>query len=119
MTAVFDFLQPHLGNLQHEEFWVIYFTQQHTVLTHEQFSCGSITQTSFDIRLDFKRALPLHTVDIILAHNHPSRHPRPSQSDHSLTKKFEKAGKNLDIRLLDHLIITENTYFSFADEGQL
>jgi len=56
---------------------------------------------------------------MILAHNHPSGHPRPSQSDHSLTKKFEKAGKNLDIRLLDHLIITENTYFSFADKGQL
>ena len=71
------------------------------------------------MRLAFKRALALQAVAMILAHNHSSGHPRPSQSDHSLTKKFEKAGKNLDIRLLDHLIITENTYFSFADEGQL
>ena len=117
--SVFDFLQPHLGNLQHEEFWVIYLNQQHAVLSHEQLSRGGITQTSVDMRLAFKRALALQAVAMILAHNHPSGHPRPSQSDHSLTKKFEKAGKNLDIRLLDHLIITENTYFSFADEGQL
>jgi DNA repair protein RadC len=71
------------------------------------------------MRLAFKRALALHAVAMILAHNHSSGNPKPSQSDHSLTKKFVKAGKNLDIRLLDHLIITENTYFSFADEGQL
>jgi DNA repair protein RadC len=56
---------------------------------------------------------------MILAHNHPSGNPTPSQSDQSLTKQFVKAGKNLDIRLLDHLIIKENTYFSFADDGQL
>ena len=67
------------------------------------------------MRLAFKRALALHAVAMILANNHPSGLPRPSQSDHSLTKKFEKAGKNLDIWLLDYLIITENTYFSFAD----
>ena len=117
--SVFDFLQPHLGNLQHEEFWVIYLNQQHAVLTHEQLSRGGITQTSVDMRLAFKRALALHAIAMILAHNHPSGNPKPSQSDHSLTKKFVKAGKNLDIRLLYHLIITENTYFSFADEGQL
>jgi DNA repair protein RadC len=117
--SVFDFLQPQLGNLQHEEFWVIYLNQQHAVLTHEQLSRGGITQTSVDFRLAFKRALALHAVAMILAHNHPSRNPTPSQSDQSLTKQFVKAGKNLDIRLLDHLIITENTYFSVADDGQL
>jgi len=117
--SVFDFLQPQLGNLQHEEFWVIYLNQQHAVLTHEQPSRGGITQTSVDIRLAFKRALALHAVAMILAHNHPSGNSIPSQSDQSLTKQFVKAGKNLDIRLLDHLIITENTYFSFADDGQL
>ena len=117
--SVFDSLQPHLGNLNHEEFWVIYLNQQHAVLAHEQLSRGGITQTSVDVRLVFKRALALHAVAMILAHNHPSGNPEPCQSDHSLTKKFVEAGKNLDIRLLDHLIITENTYFSFADEGQL
>ena len=89
------------------------------MLTHEQLSRGGITQTSVDIRLAFKRALALHAVAMILAHNHPSGNPTPSQSDQSLTKQFVKAGKNLDIRLLDHLIITENMYFSFADDGQL
>jgi DNA repair protein RadC len=98
---------------------VIYLNQQHAVLTHEQLSRGGITQTSVNMRLAFKRALALHAVTMILAHNHPLGNPKPSQLDHSLTKKFVKAGKNLDIRLLDHLIITENTYFSFADEGQL
>jgi DNA repair protein RadC len=117
--SVFDFLQPHLGNLQHEEFWVIYLNQQHAVLSHVQLSRGGITQTTVDMRLAFKRAFALEAVTMILAHNHPSGHPRPSQSDHSLTKKFAKAGKNLYIRLLDYLIITENTYFSFADEGKL
>ena len=117
--SVFDFLQPHLGNLQHKEFWVIYLNQQHAVLTHEQLSRGGITHTSVDIRLAFKRALALHAVATIVAHNHPSGNPTPSQSDQSLTKQFVKAEKNLDIRLLDHLIITENMYFSFADDGQL
>jgi DNA repair protein RadC len=69
--SVFDFLQPHLGNLQHEEFWVIYLNQQHAVLTHEQLSRGGITQTSVDMRLAFKRALALHAVAMILA-------PQPS-----------------------------------------
>jgi DNA repair protein RadC len=71
------------------------------------------------MRLAFNRALALYAVAMILAHNHPSGNPSLSQSDHYLTKKFVKAGKNLDIQLLDHLIITENMYFSFADEGKL
>ena len=115
--SVFEFLQPRLGNLQHEEFWIIYLNQQHTMLSYEQLSRGGITQTSVDLRIAFKRALELHAVAMILVHNHPSGNPSPSELDQSLTEQFVKAGKNLNIKLLDHLIITENTYFSFADEG--
>ena len=93
--SVFDFLQPHLGNLQHEEFWVIYLNQQHAVLTHEQLSRGGITQTSVDIRLAFKRALALHAVAMILAHNHPSGNPTPkpirSILDQTICKSWKKS----------------------------
>ena len=85
--TVFDFLQPHLGNLQHEEFWVIYLNQQHVVIIHEQLSRGGITQTSADMRLAFKRALALHAVAMIIAHNHTVE-SETKPSDNSLTKNL-------------------------------
>lgn len=117
--AIFELLQPQLGNLQHEEFWVVYLNQANRLLAFEQLSRGGISQTSVDIRLACKRALELGAVALILAHNHPSGQIQPSASDHALTKKFVLAAKSIDINVLDHLIITENTYFSFADEEHL
>ena len=117
--AVFDLLQPILGDLYHEEFWIVYLNNSNGILKREQLSKGGITGTVVDVRLAFKLALQLGAVAIILAHNHPSGTLKPSQSDINLTQKLKSAGESLDIKVLDHLIITENAYFSFADENLL
>ena len=80
---------------------------------------GGITSTVVDVRLLYKRALELSAVGIIVCHNHPSGNVKPSASDRELTDKIKQAGDSLDIQLLDHLIIGEKSYFSFADHGEI
>ena len=115
----FNFIQPHIGDLEHEEFWVIYLNNSNKVLSKAQMSKGGITGTSVDIRLLYKRALELSSVAIIICHNHPSGKLEPSLADRTITSKIKKAGKSLDIQLLDHLIVNEKSYFSFADNGEI
>ena len=117
--SVFEYVQPLLGDLAHEEFWVLFLNNSNKVIKSEQLSKGGITGTIVDVRLAFKQALQLGAVSIILAHNHPSGTLKPSQADIQLTKKIKTAGESLDIKVLDHLIITEKAYFSFADENML
>lgn len=118
-TSVFEYVQPLIGELPHEEFWVLYLNNSNRILKSAQLSKGGITGTVVDVRLAFKEALQLGAVGIILAHNHPSGTLKPSQADIQLTKKLKLAGDSLDIKVLDHLIITEKAYFSFADENML
>lgn len=118
-TSVFEYVQPLIGELPHEEFWVLYLNNSNRILKSAQLSKGGITGTVVDVRLAFKEALQLGAVAIILAHNHPSGTLKPSQADIQLTKKLKLAGESLDIKVLDHLIITEKAYFSFADENML
>lgn len=103
--------------MQHEEFWIIYLNNSNKVLFKEQLSKGGLTGTLVDVRLVFKKAIDLFATAIILCHNHPSGKLHPSSADKSITQKLKKAGETLDIKVLDHLIVTENDYFSFADEG--
>lgn len=117
--AVFEIMQPIIGELPHEEFWVLYLSNSNKILYKNQLSSGGITGTIVDIRLLFKKALELSAVAIILCHNHPSGSLKPSESDKSLTKKIQQAGNSLDIKVLDHLLITEKAYFSFADSDLL
>lgn len=117
--AVFNLMQPIIGDLEHEEFWVLFLNNSNKVLAKTQISKGGLTATVVDIRLLFKRAIELASVGIIVCHNHPSGKLEPSQADKQLTEKIKLAGLTLDIKLLDHLIITEKWYFSFADEGVL
>lgn len=117
--AVFDLMQPIIGDLEHEEFWVLFLNNSNKVLAKSQMSKGGLTATIVDVRLLFKRALELAAVGMIVCHNHPSGKLEPSQADKQLTEKIRLAGSTLDIKLLDHLIITEKWYFSFADEGVL
>ncbi len=112
-------LTPLLNDLEHEEFWVLYLNNSNKILAKHQLSKGGFTSTLVDIRLLYKKALKLSAVGIIVSHNHPSGKLNPSKSDIELTNKIKEAGKTLDIKLLDHLIITEKAYFSFADEGIL
>ncbi|EDM43796.1 putative DNA repair protein [unidentified eubacterium SCB49] len=115
--SVFQVMQPVLGDLPHEEFWVIYLNNSNKILRKMQLSKGGITGTLVDVRLAFKNALEIGAVAIILAHNHPSGTLKPSVADKNLTEKIKTAGLSLDVKVLDHVIITEQAYFSFADEG--
>ena len=117
--AVFEIMQPIIGDLQHEEFWVLYLNNSNAIINKMQLSKGGITGTLVDTRLLFKKAMELTATAIILAHNHPSGTLKPSKADKDLTQKIKTAGATLDIKVLDHLIITEKAYFSFADSGEI
>ncbi len=116
---VVKIMQPLIGDLEHEEFWVLYLNNSNKILAKHQISKGGLTATLVDVRIIFKKALELFAIGLILCHNHPSGKLIPSASDIELTKKIKKATFTLDLKLLDHLIITEKAYFSFADEGVL
>lgn len=134
---VFEMMQPRVGELSHEEFWVILLSNANRVrkivksrdmLIEERFtsqkvidtlniSKGGMTGTVLDLRILFKLALEYQATAVILVHNHPSGKLKPSHADIQLTKKVVEAGKIMDIVILDHFIITEFDYFSFADNG--
>jgi DNA repair protein RadC len=114
-----ELLKVHLQDLTHEEFWVMYLNRANKILASENISKGGITGTIADGRLIFTRALEFRSTGIILAHNHPSGSLKPSNQDIDLTKKLKTAGQILDIVVLDHIIVSDQGYFSFADEGLL
>ena len=117
--SVFELMQPVIGELPHEEFWIIYLNNSNKVIQKNQLSKGGITGTLVDVRLALKTALEVGAVGLILTHNHPSGTLKPSEADKNLTQKLKVAAQSLDIKVLDHLIITESSYFSFADESLL
>lgn len=118
-AVVFEVMQPLLGDLPHEEFWIILLNNSNKIIQKFALSKGGITGTMVDLRLLFKNALAFNAVSVILAHNHPSGKLAPSEADLSITKKIKSGASTLDLKLLDHLIITEKSYYSFADEGVL
>lgn len=115
--AVFDIMQPIIGELPHEEFWIIYLNNSNKVIYKSQISKGGITGTVVDARLVFKTALEHNAVALILVHNHPSGVLQASEPDKQVTRQLKAAGASLDIKVLDHVIVTERGYLSFADEG--
>ena len=117
--AVFEIMQPIIGELPHEEFWVLYLNNSNKVIYKAQISKGGITGTVVDTRIIYKTALEHGATSIILVHNHPSGTLVASEADKQITRKLKEAGKHLDIPVLDHVIVTEKSYFSFADEGIL
>lgn len=110
-------LQQQIGDLPNEEFWIMYLNQGNRIIKTEQISRGGITQTSVDVRLIFKRSLELMATGIILSHNHPSGNLVPSAADKSITQKIKEGALLLDIQVLDHVIVSQKNYYSFADEG--
>lgn len=115
--VIFEIMQPIIGELPHEEFWIIYLNNSNKVISKSQLSKGGITGTLVDIRIVFKTALEMGATALILCHNHPSGTLIPSDADKQITRKLKLAGDSLEIKVLDHLIVTETSYFSFADEG--
>jgi len=116
---VFRIMHPHLQDLRHEEFWILLLNRANRVIKKCSISSGGITGTIADPRLIFKAAVECLASGIILVHNHPSGNTQPSEADRQLTKKLKQAGLLLDIQVLDHVIFTDHSYFSFADEGTL
>ena len=116
---IYKVLQPYLSDLQTEEFWAVFLNQNNRIVGKARLSAGGINQSVVDVRILFKTALEHLSTAIAIAHNHPSGNLKPSQEDLRITKQIADAGKILNIQLLDHLIISQNAYLSFADENIL
>ena len=117
--AVFEIMQPLIGELPHEEFWILYLNNSNKVIYKAQLSKGGITGTVVDVRIVFKTALEQNATGIILVHNHPSGVLQASEPDKQITRQLKMAGQSLSINVLDHVIVTEKGYLSFADDGIL
>ncbi len=115
----FQYFLPLLGDLNHEEFWVLLLDRGNKIQDSFRISQGGISGTVIDVRIILKPALEKQSSNIILCHNHPSGTLHPSQADRQITTKIKDAAKLMDISVLDHIIIGQNKYFSFADEGIL
>ena len=118
-NTAYQILAPKLAHLEHEEFWMLYLNNANRVVQKSLISRGGITGTVVDVRLVLRKALELRAVGLILAHNHPSGNLAPSASDKEITKKINLGAKVMDIKVLDHLIIAQQGYFSFADQNLL
>jgi DNA repair protein RadC len=115
----YELIASRLEDLPHEEFWVMYLNRANRLIHQECISRGGLSGTVVDNRIIFKIALQKLACAVILAHNHPSGNLNPSQSDLQLTKKLIQAGDWLEIKVMDHIIITESGYTSFADQGMM
>ncbi len=113
----YNTMKRHLVDLNHEEFWILLTGRGNKVLGKELISKGGLSETLVDLKVLFSAALQQQAANIFLFHNHPSGSLEPSQNDIYLTKKIVGAGKLLDINILDHLIVTDKGYYSFADNG--
>lgn len=113
----YSMLKPIIADNSVEEFWVIALNQAGKVLGYKRISTGGIDATYADVRLIMKELILIDATQFVVAHNHPSGNLRPSQQDKTLTKSITDAGRLLNIRLTDHLIIATNGYYSFLDEG--
>jgi DNA repair protein RadC len=117
--VIFEIMQPIIGELPHEEFWVMFLNNSNKVVHKAQLSKGGITGTVVDVRMILKMALEQNALSIVLVHNHPSGKLVASDSDIEITKKIQIAAKQLDMNVIDHVIISENGYYSFADDQKL
>lgn len=116
---VYHIMYPLMSDLTYEEFWVLFLNHSNKIIDKIKVSQGGVTATIVDVRIILKKALTCNATGMILCHNHPSGSIRPSLSDKKLTEKLKEAATIMDIRLLDHIIITEQDYFSFADNALL
>jgi len=115
----YQLLSINLEDLSHEEFWILLLNRANRVIGRECISTGGVSGTVVDAKIVFRKALEYQASSLILGHNHPSGNLAPSTADRQLTAKLIQAGKHLDIAVLDHLIVTNSSYYSFADEGDM
>lgn len=115
----YSILKNQLSDLRTEEFWAIFLNNSNKVIYTSQLTQGGISQSIVDVRILFKTALEHFSTGVIIAHNHPSGSLKPSKEDINITQKVKEAGKVLSVQLLDHIIVTQHSYFSFSDAGLL
>jgi DNA repair protein RadC len=115
----YELLHPRMRDLTHEEFWIILLDRRSKVIAVEEIHVGGMSSMVVDPRIIFQKALERKASSVILAHNHPSGAPSPSNEDIRLTEKIKTAGTYIDIKVLDHIIIGEGCYNSIADEGKI
>lgn len=118
-SDIVELIQPKIAHLKHEEFWAVFLNQAAKILKVSQISKGGLTATTVDVRMIMQEALMHEATGIILCHNHPSGSVRPSPQDKSLTEQIVNAAKLLNIRVMDHIVVSGNRYCSFLDEGML
>jgi DNA repair protein RadC len=114
-----EIFQPLLSDLAHEEFWILFLNRSNKVIDRMKLSQGGISGTVTDVRMVMKKAIEYLASGIIVCHNHPSGNLNPSESDTKITTKIKEAAALMDIQLLDHIIISDKDYYSFADNGLL
>ncbi len=114
---VYEIMKPLMMDLPHEEFWLLMLNRANSVIKKELISRGGVSGTVVDTKIIFKTAVLSYANSIIICHNHPSGNLKPSEADFKITKNLKEAARIMEIPLLDHLIITENGFYSFVDEG--
>ncbi|GGP02302.1 DNA repair protein RadC [Cloacibacterium rupense] len=119
VNDMYKIFSQYLSDLQTEEFWAIFLNQKNHVIYKTQISKGGISGTLVDVRVIFRVAIEHFATSVVVAHNHPTGNLNPSQADISITRRIKEAGDLLDIKLLDHFIIGENSFFSFSEQGLL
>lgn len=116
---IYNAMHRYLQNLDHEECWVIFLNQSSRIIRKQRVSVGGLASTQVDVRLILREALKVSATSLILVHNHPSGNVRPSSDDDRLTMSLQQASKILNIRMLDHVIYSDYSNYSYADEGRL
>lgn len=118
-SQVYEYMHPLMQDLPHEEFWAILLNNSSRIIKRTRISSGGLTATAVDVRMVLKEALIADATCIIVCHNHPSGQLRPSRDDQMLTDRLHTALNQINIKLLDHVIITDGTYYSFAEDGKI
>lgn len=118
-NQVYEVFWPYFADLTHEEFYCMYLDRANNLVAVRQISVGGLEGTYVDAKVIYKHGLDLSASSLILAHNHPSGNLKPSHNDIQLTKRIREFGTMIEMPVLDHLIVTDNGYFSFADNGVL
>ena len=118
-SDLFEYFRTHILDLPHEECHMLMLDVKNRIMGHKLVSRGGITESSVDIRLVLRSALITGATNIVLCHNHPSGVPAPSKADDVLTRRLKEACDVMHIRLLDHVIVGSDSYFSYYESGKL
>jgi len=116
---VFELFQPIIGDLPHEEFWILLLNRSNGIIEKFKISQGGVSGTVIDVKIILKSAIEKLASSIILCHNHPSGNRNPSTADDSITQKLKTGADLIDIAILDHIVVADTRYYSYADEGKL